>query len=214
MSKILVVEDDKSIREELVKLLDLKGYEVEEADCVLKAKEIINKGKTFDLYLIDVLLGDGNGFDVCKYIRSWSDTPIIFLTSVDDEESVAYGLDIGGDDYIVKPFRISELISRIQANLRRARMKGEYRDGMLSNTINIPDNLTPIERELLEILMINKGLIVKRNVLLEKLWDNSGNFVEDNTLTVAISRLKTKLKNDDYRMINIETIRGIGYRLI
>lgn len=187
-----------------------------------------------DLYLLDVYLPDGDGFSVCEKLRSEGCvTPVIFLTSCDDEDSITKGLDIGGDDYITKPFRVSELLSRISANLRRQAMLDKSISNMDKSNSNIYtlgslvinfDNLTikkaakdiqlsPTEFALLEILVCNRGLIVRREVFFQKLWDRMGTFVEDNTLTVTVSRLKTKLgKMDNSDKNYIDTIRGVGYR--
>lgn len=187
-----------------------------------------------DLYLLDVYLPDGDGFSVCEKLRSEGCvTPVIFLTSCDDEDSITKGLDIGGDDYITKPFRVSELLSRISANLRRQAMLDKSISNMDKSNSNIYtlgslvinfDNLTikkaakdiqlsPTEFALLEILVCNRGLIVRREVFFQKLWDRTGTFVEDNTLTVTVSRLKTKLgKMDNSDKNYIDTIRGVGYR--
>ena len=172
-------------------------------------------------------LPDGDGFSVCEKLRKNGNmAPVIFLTSCDDEESITKGLDIGGDDYITKPFRMSELMSRISANLRRQAMLDTrnsklYTLGTLSinfNTLEVKKagkdiQLSPTEFALLEILVYNRGLIVKRNIFFEKLWDRTGTFVEDNTLTVTISRLKNKIgRIDGSDEAYIDTIRGVGYR--
>lgn len=234
MNTILIVEDDKSIRTNLAKLLALKDYHILEADSFACYQEIVLKN-TVDLYLLDVYLPDGSGFDICADIRSVSTAVIIFITSCDDEESIVKGLDLGGDDYITKPFRAAELISRIQANLRRIKVESndsntivfhedmidKYFGNLIINTSKhqvktnkgVELSLTATEFRLLELLIANAGLIVKRQILLERLWDDKGVFVEDNTLTVVMSRLKSKLgtygkENKPY----IETIRGVGYR--
>ncbi len=240
MSKILIIEDDEHIRNMLDRLLQQNGYQTSQAESIEQAENFENSGEKFDVYLIDVILPDGNGFDLCKRIRTASAAIIIFITSCDDEESITRGLDIGGDDYITKPFRAAELLSRIQANLRRigndksrgeAGTKDTQIDGISLNQgyIKLGEikvdidrhevlksekaiNLTPLEYELLILLMINHGLIVKREVILEKLWDSNRNFVEDSTLTVAVSRLKSKLGTTCEGRSFIETIRGYGYR--
>lgn len=225
MALILILEDDNVIREQLSQMLHDKGHEVIEAADVKEFNRV--EKQAVNLYLFDVYLPDGDGFSVCEKLRNnGCMTPIIFLTSCDDEESISKGLDIGGDDYITKPFRVSELLSRISANLRRQamndiRISKLYTLGSLS--INF-DNLevkksgenialSPTEFAALEILVYNRGLIVKRNIFFEKLWDRTGTYVEDNTLTVTISRLKNKLgKMDGSNKAYIDTIRGVGYR--
>lgn len=223
MSRVLILEDDEYIRSGLCKLLEQQGFDVNGVGTVEAFFQSVNAAPAYDMYLVDVMLPDGNGFDVCKRLRENSEAVIIFLTSCDDEESIIKGLDIGADDYITKPFRTAELLSRIQANLRRFKHKVSQveinqdeicvdREGftVTKNGENI--SLSPMEFDLLNILVANSGLIVRREMLLEKLWDNSGNFVEDGTLTVTVSRLKSKLGNDKSGKPYIETIRGVGYR--
>ena len=230
MYRIMLVEDDKELGETIKSLLTLKGYDV---TLIGSVKEYNKHTEVYDMYLLDVKLPDGDGFQICEKIRHNLDAPIIFITSCDDEESIVKGLDIGGDDYVTKPFHNAVLLSRISANLRRQAML----DNSISNTdknnsniytlgslvINF-DNLTikkagkdiqlsPTEFALLEILVCNRCLIVRREVFFQKLWDRTGTFVEDNTLTVTVSRLKTKLgKMDNSDKNYIDTIRGVGYR--
>ena len=158
---------------------------------------------------------------MCRKIREHGSQIIIFLTSCDDEDSIIKGLDCGGDDYVVKPFRVAELVSRIMANVRRISGGTDiYKDGTLTvdfknKSIMHADkqiSVSPTEFHVLEILINNKGLIVRRDTFFQKMWDRYGTFVEDNTLTVTVSRLKTKLGNRDDGRAYIETIRGIGYR--
>ena len=224
MAVINILEDDEVIRGQLSQLLRDKGYEViENAD--ISSFNKIDRENT-DLYLLDVYLPDGDGFSVCGKLRSEGCvTPVIFLTSCDDEDSITKGLDIGGDDYITKPFRVSELLSRISANLRRSMFnagniykKGDivvdfdrYKISRCGEELNVSTN----EFDIVRILIENKGKVVRREVIYEKIWDIHGNFVEYNTLTVAMSRIKAKLgtygeKHQQY----IETIRNVGYRWI
>lgn len=235
VNKILIIEDDKHIRNMIDKLLRQNGYDTVQAESVEQAEKYRQNGEIFDVYLIDIILPDGSGFEICRSIRHTSSAIIIFITSCDEEESITRGLDIGGDDYITKPFRAAELMSRIQANLRRMdyneknisdiskQKTGDYvnRDSIVINLERHEVtkagkiiNLTPIEYELISILTANRGCIVKRSTLLEKLWDSNGNFVEDSTLTVTVSRLKSKLGRDSIGRGYIETIRGYGYRWI
>ena len=224
MAVINILEDDEVIRGQLSQLLRDKGYEViENAD--ISSFNKIDRENT-DLYLLDVYLPDGDGFSVCEKLRSEGCvTPVIFLTSCDDEDSITKGLDIGGDDYITKPFRVSELLSRISANLRRRDMnsgdvynKGSlsvhfdqyklYRDG---KELKLSSN----EWDIIKILIENKGRVVRRDVFFDRLWDMHGNYVEYNTLTVTMSRLKAKLGTfSDEHIPYIETIRNVGYRWI
>lgn len=218
MSKILIIEDEPFLRKNIKELLVQNGYEVLTASCKSEAVQYILREKDIDLYLVDVWLPDGDGFEVCKQVRKFSMAPVIFLTACDDEESVVNGLNIGADDYITKPFRTAELVSRIRANLRRQVMEKKS-DVLQSDEIMLDTaqgrvyknqvdlGLSPVEYQLLQILMNHAGLIVKRELLLEKLWDASGKYVENNTLSVSVSRLRSKV-GQDY----IETIRGFGYR--
>ena len=202
--KILVVEDDISLKDSLVRLLQNRDFLVQAVENKQQAVEQIKSGQQYDIYLLDVWLPDGNGFDICHEIRKISQAIVMFLTSCDDEESITKGLDIGGDDYITKPFRRKILASGdIRADFERAEI---FKDGQLLK-------LTPLEAQLLEIFLRNPEIIIKRGQFLEKLWDGHGNFVEDNTLTVSVSRLKNKLgMYTEGKQQYIETIRGYGYR--
>ncbi len=220
MSKILIVEDEPFLRKSIKELLIKNGYEIVTAACKEEALQYILGRNEIDLYLIDVWLPDGEGFEICKQIRKKSIAPVIFLTACDDEESVVKGLNMGADDYITKPFRSAELISRIKANLRRNAMK-ENRDVLQSGEIVIDmlqqrayknQNdlcLTPIEYQLLQILMSHAGMIIKRELLLEKLWDASGKYVQYNTFSVSVCRLISKVGTE-----YIETVHGFGYRFM
>lgn len=236
--KVLIVEDDDSIRENLTSILEDFDYIIESAKSYKDAVNIMNQKHDYELYLLDIMLGDefgdrsrgeyeeGDGFQLCQQIRSVSNAPIIFLTCCDDESSITKGLDLGADDYIVKPFRPLILISRINAIFRRTRTTkessikrfGAIRIDLVERKVVRDQSelrLTPIEYELLEKLISNSGRIVKRESFLNNMWDNYGNFVEDNTLTVAMSRLKSKLGKDKHTgKAYIETIYGIGYRWI
>lgn len=218
MNKILVVEDDNFLRRDLKEILEKNGYEVIVAATVAEAVHYIDTDEGIELYLIDIWLPDGEGFMVCEKIRKRNLKPIIFLSVCDDEEYIIKGLNIGGDDYVIKPFRTRELISRIEANLRR--LKKKEVENILKSDHIIVDlitktvtkdgmvvKLTPIEYLLLVKLMENAERIVKREQLHMSLWDSIGDEVEDNTLSVNISRLRSKI-GIDY----IETIRGFGYR--
>lgn len=218
MEKILIVEDEPFLRKSVKELLVKNGYEVYTASCIKEAMQYESGGKGIDLYLIDVWLPDGEGFEICQQIRKNDIAPVIFLTACDEEDSVVKGLNMGADDYITKPFRTAELLSRIAANLRRKSMKekterlqsGEIILDMVQQRAYKSQNdlcLTPIEYQLLQILMQHAGMIIKRDILLEKLWDVSGKYVQDNTLSVSISRLRSKVGTE-----YIETVHGFGYR--
>ena len=154
-----------------------------------------------DLIILDVSLPDGCGFDFCKRLRQRENCPVIFLTARDDEADIVHGLELGADDYITKPFRLRELIARIHALIRRAKGKNQ-----------LPETLTATERRLVHYLQINSDRVVTRNQILDCLWDQHGEFVDDNTLSVHIRRLREKLDTDGVQ--HIRTVRGIGYQWI
>ena len=233
--RILVVEDDSIIAAGLMYSLEQEGYEVVLADCASKARQMMEKME-FGLFLLDLSLPDGNGYEICKMAKDLGDVPVIFLTAVDDEVNVVMGLDMGADDYVTKPFRIRELMSRIKSVLRRY----ERRDGgsLLErqaekadkNVVNLDKvsvhlaeakvfkdgkelMLTAMEYRLLLVFVQNRGQILSRNQLLEGIWDVSGDFVNDNTLTVYMKRLREKLEDDPADPKLFKTVRGIGYML-
>lgn len=223
MNKILLVEDDASLIEGLRYALGKNGYETEVACSVGEAEEKFNGG--FDLFLLDVALPDGTGFEVCENVRKGgSQVPVIFLTAVDDEMSIMRGLDGGGDDYVTKPFKLGELCSRIHALLRRAGLA--KKDGTLlcsgDITIDLGKSqamqggealeLTGAEYRLLCLLVRNQGIIVTRRMILEELWDAGGSFVDDNTLSVYIRRLREKIEEEPSKPKRLMTVRGFGYR--
>ncbi len=219
--KILVVEDERDIREGLCELLTRDGYAVAACGSVQEAEKSIACGGV-DLYLLDVMLPDGSGFGLCEYIRGelGSDAPVIFLTALDDEDSVVKGLGMGGNDYLGKPFRKRELMARVSAHLNRYHKSSEtYRAGDLvydkaagrvykcGEELELRKN----ELKLLGFFMENPGILIPRQRLLELMWDIDGEFVDDNTLSVEISRLQKKLGRIDGAEY-IDTVRGIGYR--
>ena len=218
MKKILIVEDELPLRKNIKELLTRHGFTPLTASTLSEAAHYALTHKDIALFLLDVWLPDGDGFELCRRIRQNTLTPIIFLTACDDEESVVKGLNLGGDDYITKPFRTAELISRIQANLRRQESlnavkilcSGDIRldrRQCLASKSGAALSLGAVEYQLLLILMQNAGRIVKREQFMVKLWDASGKFAEDNTLSVNMSRLRKKIGTE-----YIETIRGFGYR--
>lgn len=222
MTKVLLVEDDVTLAMGIEYSLKTEGYDVDVINGIAKGKELVDK-VDYDLMILDIMLPDGNGFELCKYIRKDKTTPIIFLTAQDEEVNIVMGLDIGGDDYITKPFRIKELISRIKAVLRRT-ANVTQRDILVSRDIKIHlteykayikgelVQLTPSEYKLLNILMNNPHKVLSRTMILEKLWDVDGEFVDDNSLSVYIRRLREKIEEDSSNPIYIKTIRGVGYR--
>lgn len=217
MSKILLVEDNDTIILGLKYLFDEEKFEYDVAmtkkDAILKLKE--NK---YDIAILDVFLPDGDGFEICKYIKENSKTPVIFLTARDEEKDVVLGFDLGADDYIIKPFRNRELISRINRILKQNGKSNtiEYKSikiDTISGRVFNNDNeviLTKLEYTILLNLFSNKGILVTREKLLNDIWDIAGNFVNDNTLTVYIKRIREKI-GDKGEVI--KTIRGIGYRV-
>ena len=216
MEKILIVEDDFDIQELLQNFLQEAGYQTAVAKDGLEAVSMFSK-EGFHLILLDIMLPKIDGFTVCELIRRQSQIPIIMLTALSGEEEQIRGLDLQVDDYITKPFHISVLESRIQAVLRRAAVScmlvcGNIRMDKKRMQVWVGEEsvpLTSLEYRLLQLLMENKGCILPRNRLLEKLWDVEGNFVNDNTLTVAMKRLREKLHHEPC----ITTVRGIGYRM-
>ena len=220
---IFLLEDDDAIAMGLSYSLENEGYTVTVAKSVSQALEIINQ-KNFSMYLLDLTLPDGSGYSVCKRIKEIGDFPVIFLTAYDDEVNVVMGFELGADDYITKPFRLKELLVRIKSVFRR--YNNDSTDGKIkvkdlvvnTNEAKVYKNgneivLTAMEYRLLLILLNNRGCVLSRTQLLENIWDVAGDFVEDNTLTVTVSRLKTKLgKMDNSDKNYIDTIRGVGYR--
>ena len=220
--KVLVVEDDNIIASGLEYSLKQEGFEV----CVAsKFKEALKnlEQETYDICLLDLCLPDGSGYDVCRKVKEKGDTPVIFLTAVDNEVNTVMGLDMGADDYITKPFRIRELISRIKSVLRRYNKDMSNQDVVTIQhiTIHLKEAkvyrdkeeilLTAMEYRLLLTFVNNRARVLTRNQLLEGIWDVSGDFVNDNTLTVYIKRLREKLELDVANPTLIKTVRGMGY---
>ena len=222
MSRVLLVEDDLALAMGIEYSLKAEGYIVDVAHNVKNSKTQIDKND-YDLVILDIMLPDGNGFQLCEYIRHDNNTPVIFLTAQDEEVNIVMGLELGGDDYITKPFRIKELLSRIKAVLRRT--QGTNNKGLLiSNHIKLSQienkvyikeseiQLTPSEFKLLVNLMKHPRQALSRMKILEDLWDVDGDFIDDNTLSVYIRRLREKIEEDSSNPIYIKTVRGIGYR--
>lgn len=218
---IFVLEDDRAIGVGLTYSLENEGYTVTLSRTVEEAMDIISK-RDFSLYILDLTLPDGSGYDVCKAVRQKGDFPVIFLTAFDDEVNVIMGLEIGADDYITKPFRVRELLARMKSVLRR--YSKESPDGIINiHNITINTNeakvykkgeeiiLTAMEYRLLLIFLNNRGTVMSRNKLLENIWDVEGDFVNDNTLTVYIKRLRNKIEENPAEPKIIKTIRGLGY---
>ena len=226
MSRLLLLEDDMSLIDGLRYSLERNGFELEVARTVREARSCLKGGHSFDLLLLDVTLPDGTGFMICEEVRSaGGTTPIIFLTASDEETSIIRGLDSGGDDYITKPFRLGELCSRIRALLRRSTMRKKVESGVLrSGTVTVdqlagraylegkPLELTGAEYRLLCLFLRHDGQVLTRNAILDALWDGNGSYVDDNTLSVYIRRLREKIERDPSRPEYLMTVRGMGYR--
>ena len=205
MNKLLLVEDDETIVENLCVFLQQEGFLIESVSGQKHAIELLEE-KNYDLVLLDISLADGNGFAICSYIKQNTDIPVIFLTASGDEYSVVTGLDMGADDYISKPFRPRELVSRIGVVLRRS---GKVSAVLESGGITIDTGKAVVKREGNEIFL--SALEYRILLIFEKIWDVSGNFVNDNTLTVYIKRLREKIEKDPAKPEIIKTIRGMGY---
>ncbi|WBW97642.1 response regulator transcription factor [Oceanirhabdus sp. W0125-5] len=226
MEKLLVIEDDESLATGIKYTLEKEGFNVKVRNCISDGAKAFEEDN-FDLVLLDVMLPDGNGFELCEKIRKKSEIPIIFLTACDEEVNIVLGLDLGADDYITKPFRVRELVSRLRAALRRSNMKkesSEYIDRISSGNLilNLMERklmksgkeifLTTMEYKLIAMFMKSPQKTLSRNVILEKLWDINGEFVDDNTLSVYIRRLREKIEDDPSRPRFIITVRGLGYK--
>ena len=221
MTKLLLVEDDKEIIVNLTECLSNEGFAVKNVTGQTAALDIIEKEK-FDIVLLDVSLADGNGFAVCSAIKADSATPVIFLTASGDEFSTVTGFDLGADDYIAKPFRPRELISRIKNVLRltgntgSVTQLGDVLVDTVKGTASKNGNdlyLSALEYRLLLVFINNRGAVLSRTKLLESIWDIAGEFVNDNTLTVYIKRLREKIEDDPQDPKIIRTVRGLGYKV-
>ncbi len=224
MVKILLVEDDATLAMGMEYTLKNEGFDVTVASTLKEARESI-ENYNIDLVLLDLMLPDGSGYELCRELRKKSNTPIIFLTASDEEANVVMGLDMGGDDYISKPVRIGELISRIKAVLRRYEKDSSYRNNKLHSediTIELLSNrvmkndveiiLTSLEYKLLISLIQNPKVVLSRSQILEKIWDVGGEFVDDNTLSVYVRRLREKIEDDPAKPEYIITMRAVGYK--
>ncbi|MFS0882632.1 response regulator transcription factor [Metabacillus niabensis] len=226
--KILLVEDDKTIASGLDYSLQADGYETVICYNAESAKSVIKERLAeIDLCLFDLSLPDGSGYELCEIVKNRSDKPVIFLTALDDEVNVVMGLDMGADDYITKPFRIRELISRIKSVFRRYDKQQQTKPKTVIEIENVRINtlegkvykngeemlLTALEYRLFLIFANHIGQVLTRNQLLERIWDVAGEFVNDNTLTVYIKRLREKLEDNPRNPKIIKTVRGLGYKV-
>lgn len=223
MNSILLLEDDLSLIHGLSFAFKKQGFEMTAARTVKEADAIWTEAK-YDLLILDISLPDGSGFAFCEKVRQTSKVPIIFLTASDEEISVIMGLDIGGDDYITKPFKLGVLMSRINALLRRAKDFGLDDTKLQSNGIEVlllqgqaykngePLDLTAAEYKLLCLFMRNPNTVLSKEQILDKLWDNEGNYIDNNTLTVYIRRLRIKVEDNPSVPQMLLTVRRMGYK--
>ncbi|MDO0375168.1 response regulator transcription factor [Clostridioides difficile] len=222
MSSILLVEDDLSLIYGLEFSIQKSGFSIDIARTVKEAMQMYEE-KNYDLLLLDVSLPDGNGFQICEKVREVSNIPIIFLTASDEDVNVVMGLDMGGDDYITKPFKLNELISRIKALLRRYNVASNVNELSSNNiTIKLLENrvfkgefeveLTTAEYKLLCLFMKNKNIVLTRKNILDKLWDGNGSFIDDNTLSVYVRRLRNKIEDNPENPKFLLTVRRMGYK--
>lgn len=221
MTEILLVEDDKGIVANLTEYLTSEGYSVKSASRQAGAMKLL-ESERFDLALLDISLSDGNGFAVCSAIKADYGIPVIFLTASSDEYSTVTGFEIGADDYISKPFRPRELVTRIRNILRLTRGAGtvihlgELTVDTVKGTVNKNGRdlyLSALEYRLFLVFLSNRGMVLTRSQLLEAIWDIAGEFVNDNTLTVYIKRLREKIEDDPQNPTVIKTVRGLGYKV-
>ena len=223
MSRLLLLEDDYSLIYGLSFSFKKQGFNADIARTISEALDLWAKNE-YELLILDVSLPDGSGFEFCRKVRENSDVPIIFLTASDEETSVIMGLDIGGDDYITKPFKLSILISRINALLRRTEKYKYNSQEVESNGIKIhllegiayknenALDLSSGEYKLLCFLMENPNIVLSKDQILEKLWDINGNYIDNNSVTVYIRRLRVKIEDNPSQPKMIQTIRGLGYK--
>lgn len=222
---VLIVEDDENIREGLIFALQQENYQVLSAGTAAEAVEAVTQNQGIDLYLLDIMLPDGDGFQICREIRKRGDAPVLFLTACDDEVNTVRALEQGADDYISKPFRIRELLARMKAILRRTNREAGEKDKLVwvgDNQIHLQTGrvycgneeiiLTAMEYKLLLIFLNHRGQTLTRRQILNNIWDDAGDFVNDNTLNVYVKRLRKKL-GDTVEGQLIQTVRGVGYRM-
>ena len=223
MKRIFFVEDDLSLINGLSFAIKKQGYEIDVARTSLEAEQLWMNGK-YDLVILDVSLPDGSGYDICKKIRKVSKVPIMFLTAADEETDIIMGLDIGGDDYITKPFKLAVFLSRVNALLRRSENFNQMETELSSNGITIQRlkgevykngkqiDLTASEYKLLCLFMENPDMILSPEQILSRLWDCDEKYIDTNTLTVYIRRLRKKIEDNPADPHSIVTVRGMGYK--
>lgn len=223
MSRILLLEDDLSLINGLSFVFEKQGFELNIARTLREVDALWADGK-YDLLVLDVSLPDGSGFEFCRKVRVTSKVPIIFLTASDEETSIIMGLDIGGDDYITKPFKLGVLISRINALLRRANSFQMADTELQSNGIKVlllqgqvfknekRLDLTAVEYKLLCLFMRNPNIVLTKEQILDKLWDCDGNYIDSSALTVYMRRLRLKIEDNPGEPQMLLTVRGVGYK--
>ena len=223
MKRIFFVEDDLSLINGLSFAIKKQGYEIDVARTGLEAEKLWMNWK-YDLVILDVTLPDGSGYDICKKIRKVSKVPIMFLTAADEETDIIMGLDIGGDDYITKPFKLAVFLSRVNALLRRSENFNQMETELSSNGITIQRlkgevykngkqiDLTASEYKLLCLFMENPDMILSPEQILSRLWDCDEKYIDTNTLTVYIRRLRKKIEDNPADPHSIVTVRGMGYK--
>lgn len=221
MSRILIIEDDHEIIKNLTILLEDEGFSSFSADSRKTALRAMEE-EVFDLVLLDISLPDGNGYSLCTAIRQKGDIPVIFLTAMGDEASIVTGFDLGADDYIPKPFKPLELISRVKNVLRRSgkspsvfRIADVKIDTVRAHVTKAGREVTlsALEYRLLLVFLNHPGEVMSRSRLLEEIWDIAGDYVNDNTLTVYMKRLRDKIETEPANPVIIKTVRGLGYKL-
>ena len=221
MTRILLVEDDKTIVSNLTEFLYKEGFDIKSTSGQSGALALLDTAR-FDLVLLDISLSDGSGYTVCKAVKADYHIPVIFLTASGDEYSTVAGFDLGADDYIPKPFRPRELVSRIKnilrltGNVGSVIKLGEVDVDTVKGTASKNGKdlyLSALEYRLLLVFINNRGIVLSRNKLLESIWDIAGEFVNDNTLTVYIKRLREKIEEDPQNPTIIKTVRGLGYKV-
>lgn len=222
MKHIFFVEDDLSLINGLTFALKKQGYEVENARTCLEARKKWGE-KNYDLVILDVTLPDGSGYDICRKIREVSKVPLMFLTAADEETDIIMGLDMGGDDYITKPFKLAVFLSRVNALLRRSENSSQKDAQLYSNgiAVNLPKSevrkngsridVTASEYKLLCLFMENPDIVLSPEQILGRLWDCDENYIDNSTLTVYIRRLRIKIEDDPAKPEKIVTVRGMGY---
>ena len=225
-NRILILEDDVSLIDGLKYSLKKNGFEVEFVRSIQEALACITEIDKYDMLILDVTLPDGSGFEVCEKVRGYGNKiPIIFLTASDEEVSIIRGLDCGGDDYITKPFKLGELCSRIRALLRRAGLSnqepgitiecGDIKIDLLGSRVLLKGKLlelTVAEYRLICLLVKNANRIITRELILDELWDSTGDYIDNNTLSVYVRRLREKIEADPSHPEHLLTVRGFGYQ--